>query len=137
MGEAMWKQLEAENVGYSLVGAEARATVPTGTGETVTIGPVEGVRVEERINRHRLPDLETGVRPTFTAVEVCIQGKWFYSVQVEVKEDTGTKFDARAHFKPGGVTASCESIADQVEAAVERVLRRQQSKGQHPSNGVA
>lgn len=25
--------------------------------------------------------------------------------------------------------------ADQVEAAVERVLRRQQSKGQHPSNG--
>lgn len=132
MGEATWKQLEAENVGYSLVGAEARATVPTGTGETVTSGPVEGVRVEKRINRHRLPDLETGALPTWTAVEVCIQGKWFHDVQVEVKD---AKFDARAHFKPGGVTASCVSIADQVEAAVERVLRRQESKDQHPSNG--
>ena len=42
----------------------------------------------------------------------------------------------RTAFKPGGVTASCESIADQVEAAVERVLRRQQSKGQHPAKGA-
>ena len=28
-------------------------------------------------------------------------------------------------------------IDDQVKAAVERVLRRQESEGQHPSNGVA
>lgn len=48
-----------------------------------------------------------------------------------VKRDEGEKYG----FKPGGITPSPESIAGQ--AAVERVLRRQQSKGQHPSNGVA
>lgn len=40
-------------------------------------------------------------------------------------------------FKPGGVTMDRCFTSDQVEAAVERVLRRQQSKVQHPSNGVA
>ena len=40
-------------------------------------------------------------------------------------------------FKPGGVTASSEYIADQAEAAVNRTLRRQQSKAQHPSSGAA
>lgn len=45
--------------------------------------------------------------------------------------------DVSAYFKPGGVTMARWSTSDQVEAAVERVLRRQQSKGQHPSSGAA
>ena len=49
-----------------------------------------------------------------------------------VKRDESEK----SGFKPGGVTASSEYIADQAEAAVNRTLRRQQAKGQHPSNGV-
>ena len=50
-----------------------------------------------------------------------------------VKRDEGEK----SGFKPGGVTMVQRSTGDQVEAAVERALRRHQSKGQHPSNGVA
>lgn len=50
-----------------------------------------------------------------------------------VKRDECEKYG----FKPGGVTMARCSTGDQVEVAVERVLRRQQSKGQHPSNGVA
>lgn len=44
---------------------------------------------------------------------------------------------AKTAFKRGGVTASSEYIADQAEAAVNRTLRRQQSKLGHPSNGEA
>lgn len=50
-----------------------------------------------------------------------------------VKRDECEKYG----FKPGGVTMARWSTGDQVEAAVERVLRRQESKPQHPSNGVA
>ena len=50
-----------------------------------------------------------------------------------VKRDECEKYG----FKPGGVTMARWSTGDQVEAAVERVLRRQESKGHHPSNGVA
>lgn len=49
-----------------------------------------------------------------------------------VKRDESEK----SGFKPGGVTMARWSTGDQVEAAVDRVLRRQQSKEQHPSNGV-
>ena len=43
----------------------------------------------------------------------------------------------RYGFKPGGVTMVQRSTGDQMEAAVDRTLRRQQSKGQHPSSGAA
>lgn len=48
-----------------------------------------------------------------------------------VKRDECEKYG----FKPGGVTMARCSTGDQVEAAVDRTLRRQQAKGQHPSNG--
>lgn len=47
-----------------------------------------------------------------------------------VKRDEAEKYG----FKLGGVTTSSEYIADQAEAAVNRTLRRQQSKAQHPTN---
>lgn len=43
---------------------------------------------------------------------------------VAKKRDESEKYG----FKPGGVTASSEYIADQAEAAVNRTLRRQQPK---------
>ena len=71
---------------------------------------------------------------TWTAEEVRESGKSALSRFMSggaVKRDEAEK----PGFKPGGVTMASWSTGDQVEAAVGRVLRRQQSKGQHPSNG--
>ena len=80
-----WARLAREQVGYGLVGRDARATVTSSTGETVTRGPVQGVRVEEKPDRMRLPDFETGKRHTYIKVEVQINGEWFLVSKVEVK----------------------------------------------------
>ena len=125
-----WARLVREHVGYSLVGRDARATVTSSTGETVTRGPIQGVRIEEKPDRMKLPDFKTGEQPTHIKVEVQINGEWFLASKVELKCGEGKK----PSFKPGGVTMDHCFTSDQVEVAVERVLRRQQSKGQHPSN---
>ena len=128
-----WARLAREQVGYGLVGRDARATVTSSTGETVTRGPIQGVRVEEKPDRFKLPDFKTCEQPTYVKVEVQINGEWFLVSKVEVKRGEGKK----PGFKPGGVIIDHWSTGDQVEAAVERALRRQQSKTAHPSSGLA
>lgn len=128
-----WARLAREQVGYGLVGRDARATVTSSAGEMVTRGPIQGVRVEEKPDRFKLPDFKTFEQPTYIKVEVQINGEWFLVSKVEVKRGEGKK----PGFKPGGVIIDRCFTSDQVETAVKRVLRRQQSKGHHPSSGVA
>ena len=71
---------------------------------------------------------------TWTAEQVLESGRASRDRWVEramKKRDECEKYG----FKPGGVTMARCSTGDQVEAAVDRTLRRQQAKGQHPSNG--